>query len=59
MAAPWARALVEVDAVGDVEVGLEVQGAGEVHVVAVDGDVAGVDLRLPSSGSTAGSSASS
>ena len=35
--------LVEVEGVGDVEVGLEVQGAGVVHVVAVDRDVPRVD----------------
>ena len=34
---------VEVEGVGDVEVGLEVQGAGVVDVVLVDRDVAGVD----------------
>jgi hypothetical protein len=38
---------VEVEGVGDVEVGLEVQGAGVVHVVGVNGDVARVDV-LPS-----------
>ena len=38
---------VEVEGVGDVDLGLEVQGPGEVRLVAVDGDVAGVDLLPP------------
>ena len=37
---------VEVEGVGDVEVGLEVQGAGVVDVVLVDGDVARVDGQV-------------
>ena len=38
---------VEVEGVGDVELGLHVQGAGVVHVVLVDGDVARVDVLPP------------
>ena len=34
---------VEVEPVGEVEVGLEVEGAGVVDVVGVEGGVAGVD----------------
>ena len=38
---------VEVESVGEVEIGLDVQGAGEVDVVGVDGGVAGVDVLPP------------
>ena len=37
---------VEVEGVGDVELGLEPHRAGEVHVVVVDGRVAGVDVEV-------------
>ena len=37
---------VEVEGVGDVELGLEPHGAGEVHVVVVDGGVARVDVEV-------------
>ena len=37
---------VEVEGVGEVEVGLDVQGAGVVDVVLVDRDVAGVDVQV-------------
>ncbi|WP_090971586.1 hypothetical protein [Nocardioides exalbidus] len=39
--------MVEVDAVGEVEVGLDVDGAGEVHVLIQDGDVPRVDVQVP------------
>ena len=38
--------VVEVEGVGEVEVGLDVQGAGVVDVVLVDRDVAGVDVQV-------------
>ena len=37
---------VEVEGVGDVELGLEAHGAGEVDVVVVDRGVAGVDVEV-------------
>ena len=37
---------VEVEGVGDVELGLEAHRAGEVHVVVVDGRVARVDVEV-------------
>ena len=37
---------VEVEGVGEVEVGLDVQGPGVVDVVLVDRDVAGVDVQV-------------
>ena len=37
---------VEVEGVGDVELGLEAHGAGVVHVVGVEGGVAGVDVEV-------------
>ena len=36
VAAPWASDPVEVEGVGDVELGLEPHRAGEVHLVVVD-----------------------
>ena len=37
---------VEVEGVGDVELGLHAHGAGVVHVVVVDRGVAGVDVEV-------------
>ena len=42
----WATAWVEVEGVGDVELGLDPQGPGEVDVLVVDGDVARVDVQV-------------
>jgi hypothetical protein len=38
--------VVEVEGVGDVDLGLDPQGAGVVDVVGVDGDVAGVHREV-------------
>ena len=40
------QGLVEVEGVGEVELGLEPQGAGVVDVLVVDRDVAGVDREV-------------
>ena len=40
------EATVEVEHVGDVELGLHPHRAGEVHVIVVDGRVAGVDVEV-------------
>ncbi len=41
-----ADGVVEVEGVGEVELGLDAQGAGEVDVLVVHGDVAGVDVQV-------------
>ena len=46
---------MEVESVGEVDLGLEPHGAGEVHVLVVDRDVARVDVEVPVVGSAAGS----
>ena len=46
VAAPWVEGSVEVEGVGDVELGLQPHRAGEVHVVVVDRGVARVDVEV-------------